>query len=57
MGRGGRHLPHWLRLFNKVVWGRFFALNPDIKRPELQTKYGMYEARLRARRRADELGA
>ena len=28
---------------NKVVWSEFFALNPDMKRPELQTKYGMYE--------------
>ena len=43
MGRGGRHLPPGCAYSNKVVWSRILRLNPDIKRPELQTKYGMYE--------------
>ena len=41
---------------NRVVWSEFFALNPDMKRPELQTKHGVYAPGCGPRRRADELG-
>ena len=41
---------------NKVVWSEFFALNPDMKRPESADEVRHVRARFAARRRANELG-